>query len=336
MLAKWLAAAYIAAWKGDAMEICPLTFEPIYKDKIWGGRNLARLLGRRLPLGQEIGESWELADIPEGVSVVAGGPAAGATLTQVVGELGERLLGKAKPLEGGRFPLLLKYLDANDMLSLQVHPDARAVREIGGDARLKTECWYVLESREGIIYKGVKEGVTPEQFSRAIEDNTVAELCRRHDVKAGGFHYLPAGTAHALGAGVVVAEIQTPSDTTYRVSDWGRGRELHIDLAMKSIHFGEGEIAPPGADAAKFALLQTEFFSVFLRTAGRSEPKGLPAGVCCAVMLVGGQGPVKFTHEGPAEPVVWANIGDTVLLPAALKNPRIESRYQFDYLEIVL
>ena len=124
------------------MEVYPCKLEPIYVEMIWGGRNLERLFGRELPAGRKIGESWELADLPGRVSAAGNGPQAGASLTDLVGELEGELLGGAAPMPDGRFPLLLKLLDANDILSLQVHPDAEAVQAIGGDAALKTECWY--------------------------------------------------------------------------------------------------------------------------------------------------------------------------------------------------
>jgi mannose-6-phosphate isomerase len=229
------------------MESYPYKFVPIYKEKIWGGRNLQRLFGRLLPPGESIGESWELADLVEGVSQVANGPAAGTTLTDLTSRLGPRLLGGSRPMPDGRFPLLLKLLDANDILSLQVHPDADAVQAIGGDAAAKTECWYVVESRDGMIYKGVLPGVTAEQFRGAIESGTVEQCVKTYGVAAGDFHYLPSGTVHALGAGVVVAEVQTPSDITCRVTDWGRGREIHVERSMQCIHFAEADDAAPGA-----------------------------------------------------------------------------------------
>ena len=315
------------------MNVYPLKFTPIYKDKIWGGRNLERLFDRSLPVGQEIGESWELADLQEGVSVVANGPEAGKTLTDITRQWGKALLGQTKPMPDGRFPLLLKLLDANDILSLQVHPDEQAVREIGPSAALKTECWHILESRQGFIYKGVNPGVTAQQFRQAIEADNVADLCARYDVKDGDFHYLPAGTVHALGAGVVCAEVQTPSDTTYRVSDWGRGREIHVDMSMKCIRFAPTSEKPPGADG--LTLLVTDYFTVRRRTAGMHEPKALPAGVCSAVMITAAVAPVEVRHEG-VEPRVLADAGDTLLLPAAMKNPTIVSAGRMDYLEITL
>jgi len=214
------------------MLVYPLLLEPILLPKIWGGRNLARLFERTLP---------------EGVCAVGVGPEAGRTLRDLVADWGERLVGAASLAEG-RFPLLIKLLDAEDVLSVQVHPDEEACEQLGGDARVKHEAWYIVEARNGAaIYAGLRPGVTREQFAAAVADGTVADTLERIPVRAGDCYYLPSGTVHALGAGVVVAEIQTPSDTTYRVFDWdrldddGKPRTLHIEQAMMCIHFG----APP-------------------------------------------------------------------------------------------
>jgi mannose-6-phosphate isomerase len=322
------------------MKPYPYKFVPIYKEKIWGGRNLQRLFGRDLPAGESIGESWELADLVEGVSRVANGPAAGTTLTDLTGLLGPRLLGGCRPMPDGRFPLLLKLLDANDRLSLQVHPDAEAVKAIGPGAALKTECWYVIESRDGMIYKGVLPGVSASQFRGAIETDTVEQCVKAWKVAAGDFHYLPAGTVHALGAGVVVAEVQTPSDITYRVTDWGRGREIHVERSMQCIHFApaddftEADDAAPGADGD--TLLVTEFFTVARREASAGKPAALPAGRCVAVMMLDAKTPAEVRHAGPAEPATKVRAGDTVLIPACLEHPEIVTESVCTWLEVTL
>lgn len=313
------------------MKKYPFLFDPLYKERIWGDRNLERLFGRELPAGQKVGESWELADLPGGTSVVSNGPMVGKTLTELTHEMGAALLGNTQPVDG-RFPLLLKLLDANDILSLQVHPDAEAAAKIGQGAALKTECWYVLESRGGFIYKGLKPGVTAEEFRRALQADNVAPLLVRYEVKAGDFHYIPAGTVHALGAGVVCAEVQTPSDTTYRVSDWGRGRETHLELSMQCIRFGPAP-EPPKTHAN--VLLETEYFTVEFCTTGRNEPKSLPGGACSAIMIVGATQHAEVRHGGPESPV-YAMLGDTVLVPAGLGESQIISAGRLDYLLVTL
>lgn len=314
------------------MELYPLKFDPIYKEKIWGGRSLETLFGRALPAGVKIGESWELADLAEGVSCVADGPLAGMSLTQLTADYGADLLGRAKPADDGRFPLLLKLLDANDMLSMQVHPDAVAVAAIGPEAALKTECWYTLDSRDGFIYKGVKPGVTAEQFRSGIEAGSVADLVRRIDVSPGDFHFLPAGTVHALGAGVLVAEVQTPSDTTYRVSDWGRGREIHIERSIQCIHYEVASDEPPGKSGD--TLLVTEFFTVEkLSGAGDNLPVLASDSRCTALMFVSGSGPIDI---GYGRSSVGVRPGDTVLLPAALGEVTVTAGGDCKFLRITL
>jgi len=313
------------------MDVQPLTFTPLYKEKIWGGRNLERLFGRELPAGKAIGESWELADLAQGVSVVDVGPLAGQTLTEVTAEMGEALLGPARPMPDGRFPLLVKLLDANDTLSLQVHPDADAVARIGGDAALKTECWYIVESRHGAILKGMQPGTTPKAFRRAIETDTCEDVVEHVEVRAGDFHYLPAGTVHALGAGVVVAEVQTPSDTTYRVTDWGRGREIHVEQSMACIHFERADAAAPGRKGE--TLLVTDFFTVAKRTlaAGRSHP--LQAGACRVLMIL--SAPTPATLDTPGGRRVMP-AGQTVLLPAALAEASLRAEAGCEWLDVAL
>ncbi|MBI3879877.1 MAG: class I mannose-6-phosphate isomerase [Verrucomicrobia bacterium] len=226
----------------------PLTFHPIFKERVWGGRRLAELFGKRLPAGAVIGESWEITDRPEGVSVIGNGPLAGKNLRWLMENGARDLLGPAKSAAGGRFPLLVKLLDAREKLSLQVHPPAHKAAELHGEP--KTEMWYFAECDPGAdIFTGLKRGVTPDEFKRRVGDGTVAECFHRHEVKCGDAMFLPSGRVHALGAGSVLFEIQQNSDTTYRVFDWnrtgldGQPRELHVAQALASIDFADFE--PP-------------------------------------------------------------------------------------------
>lgn len=223
------------------MKLYPLKFRPIFKERIWGGDALGDFFGKDIPDGVKIGESWELADLPEDKSEIVNGPLAGKTIDQVIDQYGAEITGRENYCPP--FPLLIKILDAQDVLSVQVHPDAETCRRTGkGDP--KTECWYIIDAADGaVIYKGLKDGVTKEQFAAAIADGTTADLLEKIEVNVGECHFLPAGTAHAIGAGLLIAEIQQPSDTTYRVFDWnrvdssGNARQLHVEDAMESIHF---------------------------------------------------------------------------------------------------
>lgn len=319
------------------MSVYPYKLVPLYKEKIWGGRALERFFGRQLPAGSKVGESWELADLPptgpdgETESVVANGPDAGRTVAALLREKPDELLGAARPWEGGRLPLLLKVLDANDILSLQVHPDEKTAAQMGPPIRTKTECWYVLKSFDGYILKGIKPGVTAKRFRQAMDsDKAVGELVERFDVAEGDFHYLPAGTVHALGAGVVVAEIQIPSDTTFRVTDWGRGREIHVEEAMRSIHFQPLAAEPPGAGGDVLAV--TPYFTVRKCVAPQSR-RQLSTGRCMAWMVLGGRGRILSDSAERAVPV---GLLQTVLLPAGLAGAELAVEKEMTFLEVVL
>lgn len=226
----------------------PLIFHPIFKERIWGGRNLERLYRKQLPPGIPIGESWEVSDRPGDESVIANGPLSGKSLRWLMENSREELLGSAKSSVSGRFPLLIKILDAQEKLSLQVHPPASKAKELGGDP--KTELWYVADSTpKADLFVGLKRGTTRAEFEKRIRDGTVAECFHRIGVKKGDTMFLPSGRVHALGAGNVIFEIQENSDTTYRVFDWnrvdreGKPRDLHLEKSMASIDFDDIEPA---------------------------------------------------------------------------------------------
>jgi mannose-6-phosphate isomerase len=224
------------------MNLYPLKFRPIFKERIWGGQRLREVFGKDLPAGAKIGESWELADVGEDKSEIVNGPLAGKTIDVVLAESGPAVTGNESYQPP--FPLLIKILDAQDILSVQVHPDAETCRRTG-KGEPKTECWYIIDAQPGaVIYKGLKPGTTKEQFAQAIKDGTCADYLVKVPGNAGECHFLPSGTCHSIGAGLLIAEIQQPSDTTYRVFDWnrtdpatGKGRPLHIAEALEAIHF---------------------------------------------------------------------------------------------------
>lgn len=223
----------------------PLFFQPRFQERVWGGRNLARLYGKPLPGTGPIGESWEISDRPGNLSLVTNGSFAGRDLRWLMDHHLPGLLGNARPLDG-RFPLLIKLLDAQETLSLQVHPPARLATELGGEP--KTEMWYVADAAPGAeLFVGLKRGVTRIEFERRIQDGSVANCFHRVAVQAGDVMFLPSGRVHAIGAGLVLFEIQQNSDTTYRVFDWnrvgldGKPRELHIAQSLASIDFDDLE-----------------------------------------------------------------------------------------------
>ena len=301
------------------MELYPLIFEPILKEKVWGGQSLASF-GKTLPEGISIGESWELADLPDSIeggrSVIANGPLAGQTLHEVMA-IQPELLGNAK-LMNGCFPLLIKFLDANDNLSVQVHPTESYVAE-HPKAHLKSEAWIVLDANEGsCIYVGLAQGTTESQLRSAIEADTVPDVIRAIPVTKGECYYLPSGTCHALGEGVVVAEVQTPSDTTFRVWDWGRkGRTMHVDEAVKCIDFYAAPLSfeqnePLVSGHVQTTLLtSTAFFTAERIDALEDVAIDMSTDVSPRVLMtIVGEANIEHEHS------IDASCGQTVLVPA--------------------
>lgn len=300
------------------MNAYPMKFEGIYKQRIWGGQALVDFFGKPLPAGERIGESWELVDLPDDKSVIANGELAGLNVHEALAKYPKEIMGD----EGfsGSFPLLIKILDAQDVLSVQVHPDKETCKRMGrGDP--KDECWYIIKAEPGaVIYKGLKDGVTREQFASAVKDGTVADILVKFEVQPGECHTLPSGTAHAIGAGLLIAEIQLPSDTTYRVFDWnrvddkGQPRQLHIEEALESIHFGQDASKLPIGTLGR--LVDCEFFTVDKgHRAANCERLVDPDGMK-VVMIMSGSG--KFVTPDLED--VKFSAGDTILLPAVCET----------------
>lgn len=241
----------------------PITFEPLYMTRVWGGRTLDEVYGRKLPDSQPYGESWEVTDRPDEQSVITEGPLAGATLHDLWTQQRDELFGPG--LGGERFPLLIKILDARDDLSIQVHPPADIAPSLSGEP--KTEMWYIADTAPGAkLYIGLKKGVTREQFAAAIEDGTVDQVVHAVEPEVGQSIFIPSGRLHAIGAGLLIYEIQQNSDTTYRVFDWNRvgldglPRDLHVNESMACIDFSDTE---PGMDEPDGHTLATcEYFAV--------------------------------------------------------------------------
>ena len=223
----------------------PLIFEPLFMERIWGGRRLETVFGKRLPPGKQIGESWEIVDRPEAQSVVSQGPLRGTTLHDLWLQQRAEIFGLDLP-DTPRFPLLLKLLDASAQLSLQVHPPEPAAGSLGAEP--KTEFWYFAASAPGAeIFAGLRRGVEQDEFARAIEHGSVADQLHRIAVRTGDSFFVPSGRVHGIGPGNLIVEIQQNSDTTYRVFDWdrrdaaGNRRALHIAESIRSIRFDDCE-----------------------------------------------------------------------------------------------
>ena len=244
-------------------ELYPFTFTPHFKERVWGGRNIERLYGKPLPPNQVIGESWEITDRPEGVSVIANGPLAGKTLRWLMENHAAELLG-ADRADVKSFPLLVKILDAQDKLSLQVHPPAAKAKELGGEP--KTEMWYITDATPAAdLFVGLKRSVTRTDFEKKVADGSVAECFHHIPVKAGDVMFLPSGRVHAIGAGNVIFEIQQNSDTTYRVFDWnrvgldGKPRDLHVAQSLASIDFNDFEPSLAKGEYSRSEVFATRY-----------------------------------------------------------------------------
>jgi mannose-6-phosphate isomerase len=294
------------------MRLYPLKFRPILKHRIWGGQKL-RELGKEIAEGEKIGESWELADLPDDKSVISNGELAGKTLSSAIQNYPIEITGDEN--YSGAFPLLIKLIDAQDILSVQVHPDEQTCERLG-KGEPKTECWYIIAAEPGaVIYKGLKEGVTKDRFAEAIKESNVAELLTKVTVESGECHFLPAGTAHSIGAGLLIAEIQTPSDTTYRVFDFnrvddtGKPRQLHIEEALESIHFDDAGEELSVTTTGR--LVDCEYFKVDRGHRTEGCELLLSAGEMKTMIFLTGSGTIIASGQEPVE----FKGGDTLLIP---------------------
>src|SRR5258708_38341804 len=308
----------------------PLTSLPICKERGWGGRKLEEFYQKPLPPRVPIGESWEISDRPGDVSVIANGPLAGKDVHWLLENHGREVLGTAPPRQV-RFPLRIKILDAQEKLSLQVHrPQARA-SELGGEP--KSEMWYIADAApRAELYVGLKQGVPREEFERKIRDGTVAECFHRLEVEPGDAMFLPSGRVHAIGAGLVIFEIQQNSDTTYRVFDWnrlgldGKPRELHIAQSLASINFNDFE--PPlireefrqlGAEN-KRTLVRDPLFTVEEWRMGDGATSALQPGKMQILAVLAGR--LDVSEDGTSVPLT---AGQFCLVPASLSHPVLKA-----------
>ncbi len=299
----------------------PFRFRLLLRRYLWGGRRFESHLGKPLGSGNDYAESWEVCDHGNDQSIVDAGPLAGASLGELVRCRGQELLGRAAPLE--RFPLLVKFLDATAVLSVQVHPhDEHAARMTPPDLG-KTEAWVILAAEpQSRIYAGLKSGVDRAQLAAAIAEGTCERLLHHFQPRPGDCLFIPAGTVHALGDGLLVAEIQQSSDTTFRLFDWnrvgpdGHPRALHVEQALEVIDFQRGPISPqaPRRTDRPWAsrLVECDKFTIDRWDFGRPQTIGGDQRFHIVCVL---EGAVRIAGDPHADPLPK---GSTALLPACL------------------
>ena len=321
----------------------PLRFEPIYQYRLWGGRRLASLLSAPLPGDGPIGEAWVLSDRTDHQSQVANGPLRGQTLGQVIEQFREPLMGKLSS-RFTRFPLLLKFLDAHEMLSVQVHPSDDSSELVPAGDTAKTEAWVVIEAENGShIYAGLRPGTTAGNLRQSLDDGTVADHLVNIVPKPGDAIFIPGGTVHTLGDDVVVFEVQQNSDTTFRLYDWGHidpetkePRALQVDEALACIKFGEsnsGLTAPrveTTSPVERERLFDCHAFLVW-RVLGQ-DPFTVGATAEPRV-LVGIKGSGRIMHNGTPYAV---GKGDVWLLPAEAGECAFQPSGEITMLEIAI
>ena len=303
----------------------PLVFEPIFMDRVWGGRRLEQLYGKKLLPGARVGESWEIVDREEAQSVVHDGPLRGQTLHELWTNRREEIFGPG--LDGSeRFPLLVKMLDAQERLSLQVHPPAELAAGLGGEP--KTEMWYLAHAEAGAeVFAGLAHPTNRGEFEEALHAGRAAELVHRLPVTEGDSIFIPSGRIHAIGAGCLIVEIQQNSDTTYRVFDWnrvgldGRPRTLHVEQSLQATDFGDVQPAlQPRQEGPVVPVASCSFFHVEKWTL--NSPRA-------PLENTGGRFAIFTVLEGGAECAGKRfHPGDFFLVPAALATTELRPTAQ--------
>lgn len=310
----------------------PLKFRPRLKKRIWGGRLLSEKLGKRIPKDSVIGESWEISGVDGDISIVSNGPLAGNNLEELIEVyMGELVGDRVYERFGLEFPLLIKYIDAQDKLSVQVHPDDELAAERHSDHG-KTEMWYILETTpDAELYIGFKDQLTKETYDAHVATNTLPEILSSIRINPGEAFFIPAGTVHSIGKGVLLAEIQQTSDITYRIYDWdrrdalGHARELHTELAADAIHFNEnGPYALPIEPKTNEATLLKKcsyFTSNLIDLNGEMERNYVALDSFVIYMPFEGALTIEWS-EGEER----FRKGETVLLPACIEEVRLKGK----------
>lgn len=308
----------------------PIAFEPILKRIRWGGRRLGTILGKQLGPESDYAESWEICSHENGLSIVSSGPFTGCSLKQLIQERPDDLFGPQAGIS--QFPLLFKYLDCSDRLSVQVHPNNYQASKYNPNENGKTEAWIVISTEpDSFIYAGLKEHVTPIILRAAIAKGEIEQCLHRITPQPGNCYYIPAGTVHALGDGVLIAEVQQSSDLTFRLYDWdrtdqsGNKRPLHIDQAFECIDFHAGpiqeskQILLQKTESSELSLLIDSDYFRIENLKIHNHFRLLPSGFCRTLMVLNGNGTMKCNNRtDPLSP------GKTYLLPARCEDIELD------------
>lgn len=313
----------------------PIKFQPLLKQTLWGGDKIVTFKHLDSQL-ENVGESWEISGVKDNETIVKEGPLKGKSLNEVVAELKDRLVGKENYQRfGDEFPLLIKFIDARQDLSIQVHPNDEIAHK-QGKPRGKTEMWYLMESEPGAkLYCGLKKQITPDQYKEMVDNDTICDALAQYEVKEGDCFFLPAGRIHAIGPGCFLAEIQQTSDVTYRIYDYkrkdknGNYRELHTKLAAESINYqveNDYRTHYVGRLNKGVSLVQCPYFCTAVYDL--NEPMTLDfSELDSFVILIGLKGEGKITDNEGNEVSIMA--GDTLLIPATTETLSVSGTIKF-------
>jgi mannose-6-phosphate isomerase len=325
------------------MSLYPLKFTPIAKETIWGGNKLQKELNKGFDREKKIGESWEISGVQNDISVVANGNLKGKNLNELIQEYAGQLLGNKNAQKfGSEFPLLIKFIDANDVLSIQVHPDDQLAKERHNSFG-KTEMWYLLGAeKESNLIVGFNQEVDQNVYQQKLEEGKLEEILNVEKVQKGSSYFIPAGRVHAIGKGILVAEIQQTSDITYRMYDWnrtdaqGNGRELHTELALDAIDYSlEKEYETKYTDQLNQScqLATCEYFTTNKLTFNREIKKDYSQLDSFVIyMCLDGEFEINYG----AEETIRVTKGESILIPAELKNIILKPKGKVEILEVYI
>ncbi|MCK4698853.1 MAG: class I mannose-6-phosphate isomerase [Bacteroidales bacterium] len=320
----------------------PLKFKPVLKEKIWGGNKLNTILGKDLPQNKKIGESWEISGVKDNISVVSNGQLAGNNLQELVeiymGDLvGDKIFEKF----GIEFPLLIKFIDASKVLSIQVHPDDELARK-RHNAFGKTEMWYIVQAdKNSDIITGFKQEISKEQYQKYFREGMLTQILNIENAEAGEVFFIPAGRIHATGKGILLAEIQQTSDITYRIYDWGRkdkngnSRELHTELALDAIDFSTYDNYKTPYNKTKnqsVSIADCKYFHTNILDFSKPIEKDYSL-IDSFIIIMCLKGSLLIHNRDNKERV---NTGETVLIPASLDNVIFEPAGESQILEVFI